>query len=406
MRSPTLAPLPAAALAAALAAPLAGAQQPAPNDAGAGTLIGRVVDDARCGPLAGATVRVAGGASARTDAAGRFRFGSIAPGEQRVEVARAGYAPRSERVEVRGGTLAYAEARLRPPAGANAGAGVDAPPTDGGSGSAAAPRVSTTPARPTQGTLFRLRVVMPDDAGAPGAELAGEPLHFVRTAPRTYETLAVAPVDAPDSLWLALGAPGAPAARVALAIAKGSFPVERLRVAPEFGREPDLALAERLERESERARDVGCRAHQTPRLWTRPFARPRPGRVTSAFGRAREYNGTVTSRHTGTDFAGATGAPVNATNRGVVRLVDRFYLGGNVVYLDHGAGVVSAYMHLSRTAVAVGDTVARGQLIGRVGSTGRVTGPHLHWVVRYGRISVDPTSLLEAGQRGAPSAER
>ena len=167
-------------------------------------------------------------------------------------------------------------------------------------------------------------------------------------------------------------------------------------MAPRFGRQPDLALAERLERESEKARDVGCRAHHTPRLWRAPFARPRPGRVTSAFGRGREYNGTVTSRHTGTDFAGATGAPVTATNRGVVRLVDRFYLGGTVVYLDHGAGMVSAYMHLSRALVAVGDTVRRGQVIGRVGSTGRVTGPHLHWVVRYGRVSVDPLSAIAA----------
>ena len=139
---------------------------------------------------------------------------------------------------------------------------------------------------------------------------------------------------------------------------------------------------------------MGCRAHLTPRLWAEPFRRPRPGRVTSSFGRGREYNGTVTSRHTGTDFAGAVGAPVVATNRGVVRLIDRFYLGGNVVYLDHGAGLVSAYLHLSATAVAVGDTVARGQVIGRGGSTGRVTGPHLHWVVRYGRTSVDPESLL------------
>jgi murein DD-endopeptidase MepM/ murein hydrolase activator NlpD len=96
----------------------------------------------------------------------------------------------------------------------------------------------------------------------------------------------------------------------------------------------------------------------------------------------------------GTDFAGATGAPVRAVNRGVVRIVDAFYYGGNVVYVDHGSGLTSAYLHLSQQAVAAGDTVARGQVIGRVGATGRVTGPHLHFIVRYGSITVDPMSLF------------
>ena len=81
-------------------------------------------------------------------------------------------------------------------------------------------------------------------------------------------------------------------------------------------------------------------------------------------------------------------------SRGVVRLVGRFYLGGNVIYLDHGEGLVSAYLHLSRHQVAEGDTVERGDVIGRVGATGRVTGPHLHFIARYGQITVDPASLF------------
>jgi len=84
-----------------------------------------------------------------------------------------------------------------------------------------------------------------------------------------------------------------------------------------------------------------------------------------------------------------------------VRLVDRFVLGGNVVYLDHGTGLTTACLHLSRTLVAVGDTVARGAVIGRVGATGRVTGPHLHLIARYGRYTVDPLTLLQVAR--APS---
>jgi murein DD-endopeptidase MepM/ murein hydrolase activator NlpD len=88
------------------------------------------------------------------------------------------------------------------------------------------------------------------------------------------------------------------------------------------------------------------------------------------------------------------GDTVRAANRGVVALVDDFFLAGNVVYIDHGAGVVTGYFHLSKPLVAVGDTVARGQRIALVGQTGRVTGPHLHWSGRYGALAVNPLDLL------------
>jgi murein DD-endopeptidase MepM/ murein hydrolase activator NlpD len=78
----------------------------------------------------------------------------------------------------------------------------------------------------------------------------------------------------------------------------------------------------------------------------------------------------------------------------VVRLVDAFYLGGNVIYVDHGEGLVTAYLHLSRQLVAEGDTVNRGDVIGHVGATGRVTGPHLHFIARYGNITIDAASLI------------
>jgi murein DD-endopeptidase MepM/ murein hydrolase activator NlpD len=106
------------------------------------------------------------------------------------------------------------------------------------------------------------------------------------------------------------------------------------------------------------------------------------------------FNGQVQSRHTGTDFAGAVGAPIRAPARGIVALVDDFYLGGGVIYIDHGAGLVTGYLHLSAKDVREGDVVEPGQVIGRVGATGRVTGPHLHWIVRYGGHTVDAMTLL------------
>jgi murein DD-endopeptidase MepM/ murein hydrolase activator NlpD len=236
----------------------------------------------------------------------------------------------------------------------------------------------------------------------PGAQLsgavAGEPLHFLADSTgESQQSLAPVPIDSPDTLLVVVrctlgGSTDSVLTRVATS--SGNYPIERLRVAPAFGRPPDPATAARIERESQRAVEVATRAHTTPRLWDGPFAFPRDSRITSGFGGGREYNGTITSRHMGTDFAGATGAPVRAANRGVVRIVDAFYYGGNVVYIDHGVGLSSAYLHLSEQLVAAGDTVSRGQTIGRVGATGRVTGPHLHFIVRYGSVTVDPLSLF------------
>lgn len=263
--------------------------------------------------------------------------------------------------------------------------------------------VTWEPATPRAGALFVVRVSGVPVASSIAGEAAGEPLHFVRDSTGTAESLAPAPIDRDAELLVAvrctLGEQVDTLAASAT-LASGDYPVERLRVAPAFGRPPDPATAARIQRESARALEVAKAAHGTPRLWTEPFALPRTARVTSGFGMAREYNGTITSRHMGTDFAGATGAPVQAVNRGVVRIVDAFYYGGRVVYLDHGAGLTSAYLHLSQQLVAAGDTVARGQRIGAVGATGRVTGPHLHLIVRYGAVTVDPQSLFAIAGAG------
>lgn len=260
--------------------------------------------------------------------------------------------------------------------------------------------VSWTPERPVRGTLFVVRVAAEVAPARLEGSFDGEPLHFEAGESGGWWAVAPVPVDADSALALEVAAAWeggvADTARLAVATGEGSYAMERLTVAPRYGAEPDSALAERIRREGERARAVARGAHATPRLW-RPgeFVRPRDARVTSGFGNGREFNGQVQSRHMGTDFAGAVGAPVHAAARGVVRLVDRFHLGGNVVYIDHGGGLSTGYLHLSQTSVAEGDTVAAGQKIGAVGATGRVTGPHLHWILRYGGVTVDPLSVLE-----------
>lgn len=279
----------------------------------------------------------------------------------------------------------------------------------GSSACDASMRATFTPARPRPGTLVLVQLAGYTADGSPRAAVAGEPLHFRADSAGGWRALAAVPIDAGASLGLRVACPATgDSTTLTVALASASYPLEKLRVAPQFSAKPDSALAARLEREAARAAAISRASHDTPRLWSTPFRAPRDSRVTSTFGRGREFNGTVTSRHMGTDYAGAVGAPIRAANRGVVRLVDRFYLGGNVVYIDHGEGLVTAYLHLSQHRVAEGDTVAQGAVIGLVGATGRVTGPHLHWIARYGRISVDPASLLRAtgaaAASGAPAA--
>ncbi len=175
----------------------------------------------------------------------------------------------------------------------------------------------------------------------------------------------------------------------------GAFEMERLTVAGRFSRAPDSALQARIRRESQLSRAVSESAHGRPRLWHGQWVRPRPGRITSPFGTGRVFNGEIRSRHTGTDLDGDHGDPIRAANRGIVALVGDFYYAGNVVYLEHGAGLITVYMHMSEVLVEEGDLVERGTVIGRVGATGRVTGPHLHWMARHGRVTVDAMTLFD-----------
>jgi murein DD-endopeptidase MepM/ murein hydrolase activator NlpD len=260
-------------------------------------------------------------------------------------------------------------------------------------------QVRTDPAQPSRGSLIRIHLTpaSAEPLTSVSAEVEGEPLHLSTTDQVTWSGLAPIAVDGGDTVRVTVQLNtviGSQTVTVPLAVHQSPYPSEKLTVAPRMA-EPDSAARVRIAREGARARALGAEAHQTERLWTLPFRLPRTSRITSAFGTGREYNGTVTSRHMGTDFAGAIGAPIRAANRGRVVLVDRFYLAGRVVYIDHGEGLISAYFHLTRASVVAGQMVERGQVIGTVGRTGRVTGPHLHWIMRYGGVTVDPMTVVQ-----------
>jgi len=178
-----------------------------------------------------------------------------------------------------------------------------------------------------------------------------------------------------------------------LVVRARAFRTRHLTVNPDLVNPPPDAL-ERIDAEARELSDIW--AHGEPqRLWSGPFVRPVPDEANSAFGTRSVYNGEARSPHSGADFLSPEGRPVKAPNAGRIVLAGARYFTGNTVIVDHGLGMFSLFAHLSEMDVKAGDTVAAGDLVGKVGATGRVTGPHLHWTVRVNGARVDPLSLLD-----------
>jgi murein DD-endopeptidase MepM/ murein hydrolase activator NlpD len=191
-------------------------------------------------------------------------------------------------------------------------------------------------------------------------------------------------------------------ARLALGtrVLKGSFRTQKLSVDPKFVEVPAEEL-ERVKADGERV-TAAYRSAEAARRWT-SFAEPvaYPG---GNFGSRRVYNGKTTGFHAGLDMAAPKGTPVAAAADGRVALAGDLYFSGGTVLLDHGGGLFTQYMHLSRVDVKDGDVVAKGTILGLVGATGRVTGPHLHWGARLNGARVNPEALVALPARAAPAA--
>ncbi len=171
------------------------------------------------------------------------------------------------------------------------------------------------------------------------------------------------------------------------------YPEQHLDVARKF---TELSDADLARHERERAATRAALARLSPvETWPLPFSRPVAGRVTSDFGLRRFFNGEPKKPHSGVDLAGARGTPVLACADGVVTLADDHFFSGRSVYVDHGAGVQSMYFHFTEILVEVGQLVERGEVLGTVGESGRVTGPHLHWGLSVLGQLVDPLPLVE-----------
>jgi murein DD-endopeptidase MepM/ murein hydrolase activator NlpD len=189
-------------------------------------------------------------------------------------------------------------------------------------------------------------------------------------------------------------------ATYSLTVLPRRFPVRTLKVDPALVNPPP-EMGERIAREAAELEQL-WRQSSAERLWRGPFVPPVPNIVGSQFGARSIFNGQARSPHSGADFPSPTGAPVAAPNAGRVVLARDLYFSGNTVILDHGLGLFSLLAHLSVIEVHEGGSVATGEEIGKVGATGRVTGPHLHWAVRAGDARVDPLAVLAVLDHDTP----
>jgi murein DD-endopeptidase MepM/ murein hydrolase activator NlpD len=254
----------------------------------------------------------------------------------------------------------------------------------------AAPRVELVPPRARPGDAFVVRVR--HASAPPAATVAGRQLSFFAVA-GGFAALAGLPLETAAGPLVVEVTTGARTAAAELEVVPTAFPHRELQVEQRFVEPPAPEVQARIE--EDRAAFARAFAQPpSPPLFASRFAWPRRSRVTAGYGEQRTLNATKPSQHYGLDLAGKVGAPVQAANAGEVVLVRDCWASGRTVILWHGAGVYTTYFHLARALVRPGQRVQRGQRIGRVGSTGRVSGPHLHWGVRVGDLYVDPASVL------------
>jgi murein DD-endopeptidase MepM/ murein hydrolase activator NlpD len=301
-------------------------------------------------------------------------------------------------------------ASAQTPSGRDVGAGATVTGL-GAEPEAAGPRVAVVARGVQPGEVVRVDVTCPCGTTLPRVSFRGSdiPLFPVSSEGTTmWQGLVGLDLDtAPGVYPLAVHdvEQYGPPPTVDLHLVAKAFATRRLRVAPAFV-DPPAAEVERLLREAKVLEALF--ASVTPLLWDGPFIAPVATRATSNFGTRSVFNGQPRSPHGGVDFSGSVGTPVVAPGAGRIVLAEDLFFTGNTVVIDHGFGLVSLLAHLSAMTVAQGDLVARATVVGRVGATGRVTGPHLHWTIRLNGARVDPLSLLFAtqadGTEGPPVA--
>jgi len=231
----------------------------------------------------------------------------------------------------------------------------------------------------------------PAGQSAPTVRWGEQPVAVVRENGRWFALLGI-PLDTlPGELEIGVFS-GSTATGKSVTVNVKNYPEQRLTIKDKRKVEPNAEDLARIEREKEVTEAIKRRFSDAAPATD--FALPASGPLSSRFGLRRVFNGQPRNPHAGLDVAVGTGAPVKAPAAGVVANTGDYFFNGNTVFIDHGQGLITAYMHLSRIDVRSGQPVKKGEILGAVGSTGRVTGPHLHWAVILNNTPVDPELFL------------
>ena len=227
----------------------------------------------------------------------------------------------------------------------------------------------------------------PASQPAPTARWGEQPLAVVADRGRWFALLGI-PLDTlPGELEISVFS-GSTATVRNVPIRIKNYPEQRLTIKNKRQVNPDPDDLARIEREQAVTAEVKQR-FSTPEPQTE-FQLPASGPLSSRFGLRRIFNGQPRNPHAGLDIAVGSGAPISSPAAGVVANTGDYFFNGNTVFVNHGQGLITAYMHMSRIDVHAGQVVRQGEVLGAVGATGRVTGPHLHWAVILNNTPVDP----------------
>jgi hypothetical protein len=276
--------------------------------------------------------------------------------------------------------------------------------TPGAGGTSGGVRVAVSPSSPQPGDLLLLQVT-----GGPAdvrVEWDGHPVPLFAVADGVAGLVGIDLDARPGPIGWRVTRPsetknGGALAAGSVTVRLRTFPTQQLTL-PRGMVDLDAATLARVGLERGEL-TAALAAGASERLWRGPFRIPVEGaQPTGGFGLRRLINGEPRSPHTGYDWAAPVGTPVHASNAGRTALVAEHFFAGRNIVLDHGLGLFTLYYHLAETHVTTGEPVAAGQVIGAVGATGRVTGPHLHFAVLLAGARIDPEALL----RLAPPEER
>ncbi len=256
-------------------------------------------------------------------------------------------------------------------------------------------QVSFVPASIRPGDVVRVEIANVPAADELHANVLGQDLGLVHDERRQqWRGLFGVDLDTePGAYHLSIQRGDGTTSTHTVRIVPRQFRVRRLTVSPEFVDPPPETVAQ-IELDGKALADAY--AIVSPRQWAGRFLLPVDGKPNSNFGTRSYYNGQRRSPHAGIDFTGVTGTPIRAANQGTVVLAAPLYFTGNTIVIDHGARLFSVFAHLSEFRVKPGEMVEAQTIVGLIGATGRVTGPHLHWSVRLNGARVDPLSLVAA----------